>query len=266
MASNAKSAPSPSVNFFTSFNRLWVLLFTTWVAPNFLACSSFSSLMSAAIMVLAPAIRAPCRTFRPTPPVPMQRTVDPGVTCALLNTEHTPVVTPHPTKAAFCSGMSFAILIAESMCTVQYSAMHPRPQNGTISSPPAPCRRTPPLGKRLVRLALRRSHSVCLPLAHALHLPHTGTKERTTGSPTSNPTTPGPTAQITPAPSCPRTRGAVRVSRPLRLWASDKQTPQAATWTCTSSAWGGSIVMVSTASSLRTTTARHCLDMAEAKT
>ena len=50
-------------------------------------------------MVVAPAIRAPCRTLRPTPPQPMTATLSPGCTPALKRAAPTPVVTLQPMSA-----------------------------------------------------------------------------------------------------------------------------------------------------------------------
>ena len=53
-----------------------------------------------AMMVLAPTSRAPWMTLSPTPPQPMTATVSPASTRAALVTEHTPVVTQQPMRAA----------------------------------------------------------------------------------------------------------------------------------------------------------------------
>ena len=57
---------------------------TPWVAPNFFASSSLSSLRSTATIVAAPAMRQPWMIEIPTPPHPKTTQVEPGVTLAVL--------------------------------------------------------------------------------------------------------------------------------------------------------------------------------------
>ena len=59
-----------------------------------------------AMIVLAPTSRAPWMQLSPTPPQPMTATVSPASTRAALVTEHTPVVTQQPMRAATSGGMS----------------------------------------------------------------------------------------------------------------------------------------------------------------
>ena len=48
------------------------------------------------MILLAPAIFAPCTTLRPMPPRPNTTTFAPGSTLAVLMTAPMPVVTPQP--------------------------------------------------------------------------------------------------------------------------------------------------------------------------
>ena len=48
------------------------------------------------MIMLAPAMRAPCTTLRPMPPRPNTTTFAPGSTFAVLITAPMPVVTPQP--------------------------------------------------------------------------------------------------------------------------------------------------------------------------
>ena len=48
------------------------------------------------MIMLAPAMRAPCTTFRPIPPRPNTTTFAPTSTLAVLMTAPMPVVTPQP--------------------------------------------------------------------------------------------------------------------------------------------------------------------------
>ena len=52
------------------------------VAPNFPACSRLNGEGSTAMIRVAPASRAPCTAFAPTPPIPSTTTVSPGWTSA----------------------------------------------------------------------------------------------------------------------------------------------------------------------------------------
>ena len=53
-----------------------------WVAPKSSAAFCLNSTGSTATTFLAPAMRAPCTAFMPTPPTPTTTTVSPGSTSA----------------------------------------------------------------------------------------------------------------------------------------------------------------------------------------
>ncbi|CAB4838824.1 unannotated protein [freshwater metagenome] len=57
-----------------------------WVAPTVSASANFSSVTSIAIIVVAPAKRAPCTIFKPTPPQPKTATREPALTAAVFMT------------------------------------------------------------------------------------------------------------------------------------------------------------------------------------
>ena len=76
------------------------------VAPSSLAFASLFSNTSTAMIMPAPAMRAPWITASPTPPAPYTATVAPASTRAVLSTAPTPVVTPQPISAPRSSGMS----------------------------------------------------------------------------------------------------------------------------------------------------------------
>src|SRR5262249_51454126 len=111
----------------------------TSVAPNFLASSSFASLVSIATMRSAPAIAQPWITLSPTPPAPHTPHVDPGTTLAVLMAAPTPVVTPQPTSAARSAGTLESYFTRLRSCTTAYSAITPTPEN-TLSGLPAASR------------------------------------------------------------------------------------------------------------------------------
>ena len=87
------------------------------------------------MMVVAPAISAPCMTFSPTPPAPNTATVVPGWTCAVLMAAPTPVVTPQPTSAAWPNGTSLSMGTAAISGTVAYPAKVPRWARRLIVAP-----------------------------------------------------------------------------------------------------------------------------------
>ncbi len=86
-----------------------VLALIVCVAPNFLAASSLASAMSIAMIGAAPAIRAPCTLFKPTPPQPMTSALAPVWTFAVLTTAPNPVSTPQAISAAASNLMSSGI-------------------------------------------------------------------------------------------------------------------------------------------------------------
>jgi hypothetical protein len=51
--------------------------------PNFSAIAALAGLMSTPMILSAPTMRAPCKTFRPMPPRPNTTTFAPGHTFAV---------------------------------------------------------------------------------------------------------------------------------------------------------------------------------------
>ncbi len=98
------------------------LAFTPWVAPSSLAVASLDSTVSTAMIIRAPAMRAPCTAARPTPPAPKTATVEPASMRAVFSTAPTPVVTPQPIRAARSSGMLSSIFTSAFSCTSICSA------------------------------------------------------------------------------------------------------------------------------------------------
>ena len=91
---------------------------TKWVAPNWRASASFEARVSTATIRLAPAMRRPWITLRPTPPTPKTAAVSPAWTLARLRTEPTPVRTPQPMRQAEVIGTSLLILTAWTSLTM----------------------------------------------------------------------------------------------------------------------------------------------------
>ena len=71
-----------------------------WVAPISLAFSSLKGTGSTAMMLRAPAMRAPWMAPEPTPPQPTTTTVSPGLTLARSTAEPKPVAMPQLMSAA----------------------------------------------------------------------------------------------------------------------------------------------------------------------
>ena len=71
-----------------------------WVAPNSLASSSFRASRSTAMIVAAPASRAPAMAASPTPPQPNTATESPGPTSPVSMAAPRPAITPQPSSPA----------------------------------------------------------------------------------------------------------------------------------------------------------------------
>src|SRR5262249_18019983 len=74
------------------------------VAPKRRATGSLPACTSAAMIGLAPASRAPCTAFKPTPPQPSTTTLLPEATAPVLTTAPTPATTAPASRAAPCRG------------------------------------------------------------------------------------------------------------------------------------------------------------------
>ena len=90
-------------------------------APNDFANDPFFELISAAIILLAPAAFAPRIADSPTPPSPITRRVSPNLNSAEFITAPTPVITAQPNKAAISKGKSFSIFIKDSSVATENS-------------------------------------------------------------------------------------------------------------------------------------------------
>src|SRR5215211_1867490 len=148
------------------------LLLTVWVAPNFLAHSSFRSSMSTATMVLAPASAAPAMAASPTPPQPNTATDSPRLTAPVLMAAPTPAITPQPSRPAAVGGAAGSTLVHCPECTSVFSTNAPMPSAGDSSVPSA----------RVIFCAalwvLKQYQG--LPRRHARHWPQTARQFRIT--------------------------------------------------------------------------------------
>src|ERR1700683_3246226 len=66
-------------------------------------------MVSTATIRVAPTMRRPWITLRPTPPTPKTAAVSPGFTLARFSTAPTPVSTPQPMRQADDKGMSLGM-------------------------------------------------------------------------------------------------------------------------------------------------------------
>src|SRR5829696_329987 len=131
----ATSTPNPPVAaLIASTGSVWPL-FTVWVAPNFVAHSSFRSSRSTATIVVAPASVAPAIAASPTPPQPNTATDSPRRTPPVLIAAPTPAMTPQPSSPAAVAGASGSTLVHWPECTRVFSANAPMPSAGDSSVP-----------------------------------------------------------------------------------------------------------------------------------
>ncbi len=106
---------------------------------------------------------APWMALSPTPPAPKTTTLLPGVTCAVLKTAPTPVITAQPSSAHLSRGASAGSLTAALAGTTTSSAMAPTAEKTHSSCPPWRTR-VEPSGMRLVLL-------ICSPTSQRCGLP-----------------------------------------------------------------------------------------------
>ena len=101
------------------------------------AHSSFRSSMSTAMIVRAPASRAPAIAASPTPPQPKTATVSPRPTPPVLIAAPTPAITPQPSRPAAVGGAAGSTLVHCPEWTSVFSAKAPMPSAGESSVPSA---------------------------------------------------------------------------------------------------------------------------------
>src|SRR3954453_9059662 len=207
-ASIATSTPKPPVWPLIASTASVALLLTVWVAPNFLAHSSFRSSMSTAMIVVAQASFAPAIAASPTPPQPNTATPSPRLTAPVLIAAPTPAITPQPSRPAAVAGASGSTLVHWPEWTSVFSTNAPMPSAGDSSVPSL---------RVIFCFALWVSKQYCSsPLRQARHWPQTARQFRITKSPTATSVTPCPTAATTPAASWPSRNGNSSLIPPSR--------------------------------------------------
>src|SRR5271165_3063 len=163
----------------------------------------------------------------PTPPAPKITTVSPGATFAAYTAVPHPVGTPQPTSAATSNGMS-ASMGTQEFCEITARCENvPSMQNPPKSSPSSSWNRNVPSASIPVIIWAPQSHRFWRPVEQYRHVPQAGMNEQTTWSPTLTLLTPGPTASMTPAPSCPPTMGSRPVLSPVCRCSSEWHMPDA---------------------------------------
>ena len=195
MASITTSAPNPPVSSLIRATGSAPRELITSVAPKSRAHSSFRSSTSTAMIVFAPASRAPRIAPSPTPPQPITATVSPRLTPPVLSAAPRPAITPQPSSPAVAAGTAGSTLVHWPEATSVFSANAPMPRAGDSTVPSA----------RVIfwvaLWVLKQYHG--RPRLHARQRPQTARQLRMTKSPGATSVTSGPTASTTPAASCP---------------------------------------------------------------
>src|SRR3984885_14385286 len=210
------------------------------VAPKARAFSRLNATGSTTMTYAAPAYRAPCTAFVPTPPAPKITTVWPPRPPAASPAVPQPVGTPQPVSAATSNGMSCSIRTQEFCETTDRSANVPSMQKPPRSAPSSSWNLNVPSASIPVIICAPQSHRFWRPVEQYRQVPQAGVNEQTTWSPALTRVTSGPTASITPAPSCPPTIGSRPVESPVWMCSSEWHMPEAMNLIRTSPALGSS--------------------------
>ncbi len=198
---------------------------TKCVAPNWRPNSSLAATVSTATIRVAPAMRSPWITLRPTPPTPKTAAVSPGRTLARFRTAPTPVRTPQPMRQAEESGTSLGIFTA---CTSLTTVISEKTEAAAKLEAGSPLK-----VNGVEMLPSELLHQVGWPVLQARQAPQEARVAITTWSPGCTERTASPTASTTPAPSWPSTAGAGNGIVPSITDRSEWHTPAASirTWT-----------------------------------
>ena len=182
---------------------------TVWVAPSPRAHSSLRSSISTAMMVWAPASRAPATAALPTPPQPMTATESPRLTPPVLMAAPSPAITPQPISPAakgLAAGSTFTACKASTSVSSQNA---PMPSAGDSAAPPS--------ASVIFCCALRLAKQYQgRPRQQERQLPQGARQARMTKSPGRTLPTSSPTCSTTPAASCPSRNGNSSLIAPSR--------------------------------------------------
>ena len=196
------------------------------MAPNWRPSVSLAATVSTATILVAPAMRSPWITLRPTPPTPKTAAVSPGFTLARFRTAPTPVRTPQPMRQADEKGMSFGMRTACTSLTIVTSEKTEAAAKFEAGSPLKV--------NGVEMLPSELLHHVGCPVLQARQAPQLASVAMTTWSPGFTDRTASPTASTMPAPSWPSTAGAGKGMVPSITDRSEWHTPAACMRTCTS--------------------------------
>ena len=204
----ATFTPLPSVSDRMASTGSVSVEFTVCVAPNPLAHSSLRSSISTAMIVCAPASRAPATAALPTPPHPMTATESPRLTPPVFIAAPRPAITPQPISpaaAGLASGSTFTACNASTSVSSQNAPM-PRAGDNAVPSGNV-------IGCPAFRLAKQYQGR---PRRHERQSPQGARQARITKSPGTTLVTPSPTFSTTPAASCPSRNGNSSLMAPSR--------------------------------------------------
>ena len=100
-----------------------------------MAVASFRSSMSTAMILFAPASRAPAIAAAPTPPQPITATESPRPTLPVLIAAPRPAITPQPSRPATSGAAAGSTLVHCPAATRVFSMNAPMPSAGDSSVP-----------------------------------------------------------------------------------------------------------------------------------
>ena len=164
--------------------------------------------MSTAMIVAAPASRAPAMAAMPTPPQPITAIESPRPTAPVLIAAPRPAITPQPSRPATAAGACGSTLVHWPAATSVLSANAPIPSAGDSSVPSSSV---------IFCVALWVLKQYCgVPRRQARQWPQTARQFRITKSPGATSVTPAPTLSTTPAASCPSRKGNSSLMPPSR--------------------------------------------------
>src|SRR3954467_3601777 len=206
---------------------------TVCVAPTVAANSRFIATGSTPTTCSAPACRAPCTAFTPTPPRPRTTTVSPGRTPPEYTADPHPVGTLQASSAAVSSATCGSRRTQENSDSSECRAKAPTMQNPPSGSP-SRVNGQRPLGSCPVAMVAPLSHRLDRPAAQKRQCPQAGRKLVTTLSPGCTAVPPSPTARTTPEPSWPPTIGYRPPGLLCRRCSSEWHSPAKAISTSTS--------------------------------
>ena len=207
-ASTTTFAPLPSVSACTPSTASLSRELIVWVAPKPLAHSSFRSSTSTAMIVDAPASRAPAMAALPTPPQPITAIESPRPTLPVLIAAPMPAITPQPSSPATSGFAAGSTLVHCPACDEGLLDERADAQCGGELLPEV----------RVIFCAalwVAKQYQGS-PRRQARQFPQTARQLRMTKSPGATSVTPSPTDSTIPAASWPSRNGNSSLIPPSR--------------------------------------------------